>query len=57
MHPRFAKADRLAGELIGAAIEVQRIMGQKTVQALIRSIGHPACLLIAEINKTTELNL
>ena len=27
MHPLFAKADRLSGEVIGAAIEVHRIMG------------------------------
>ena len=26
MHPNFAKADRLSGEVIGAAIEVHRIM-------------------------------
>ena len=27
MHPLFAKADRLSGEVIGAAIAVHRIMG------------------------------
>ena len=27
MHPNFAKADRLSGEVIGAAIEGDRIMG------------------------------
>ncbi len=27
MHPLFAKADKLSGEIIGAAIEVHRIMG------------------------------
>jgi len=27
MHPLFAKADRLSGEVIGAAIEMHRIMG------------------------------
>ena len=27
MHPFFAKADRLSGEVIGAAIEVHRIIG------------------------------
>ena len=27
MHPLFAKADKLSGEVIGAAIEVHRIMG------------------------------
>jgi hypothetical protein len=27
MHPLFPKADTLSGEIIGAAIEVHRIMG------------------------------
>ena len=27
MHPLFAKADKLSGEVIAAAIEVHRIMG------------------------------
>jgi hypothetical protein len=27
MHPQFARADRLSAEVIGAAIEVHRIMG------------------------------
>ncbi len=27
MHPLFAEADGLSGEVIGAAIEVHRIMG------------------------------
>jgi hypothetical protein len=28
MHPLFAKADRLSGEIIGAAIEVHRVWGR-----------------------------
>jgi PD-(D/E)XK nuclease superfamily len=40
MHPNFAKADRLSGEIIGAAIEVHRIMGP----GLLESI-YERCLL------------
>jgi GxxExxY protein len=40
MHPRFAQADRLSGEVIGAAIEVHRIMGP----GLLESI-YERCLL------------
>jgi GxxExxY protein len=40
MHPLFAKADRLSGEVIGAAIEVHRIMGP----GLLESI-YERCLL------------
>src|SRR5262245_46056933 len=40
MHPTFAKADSLSGELIGAAIEVHRILGP----GLLESI-HERCLL------------
>ena len=40
MHPNFAKADRLSGEVIGAAIEVHRIMGP----GLLESI-YERCLL------------
>ena len=40
MHPLFAKADKLSGEVIGAAIEVHRIMGP----GLLESI-YERCLL------------
>jgi GxxExxY protein len=40
MHPLFAKADRLSGEVIGAAIEVHRILGP----GLLESI-YERCLL------------
>jgi GxxExxY protein len=40
MHPLFGKADRLSGEVIGAAIEVHRIMGP----GLLESI-YEKCLL------------
>jgi GxxExxY protein len=40
MHPLFAKADSLSGEVIGAAIEVHRIMGP----GLLESI-YERCLL------------
>jgi GxxExxY protein len=40
MHPFFAKADKLSGEVIGAAIEVHRIMGP----GLLESI-YERCLL------------
>ena len=40
MHPNFANADRLSGEVIGAAIEVHRIMGP----GLLESI-YERCLL------------
>ena len=40
MHPLFAQADRLSGEVIGAAIEVHRIMGP----GLLESI-YERCLL------------
>ena len=34
MHPLFAKADRLSGEVIGAAIEVHRIMGPGLLESI-----------------------
>lgn len=34
MHPLFARADRLSGELIGAAIEVHRIMGPGLLESI-----------------------
>jgi GxxExxY protein len=40
MHPRFEKADRLSHEVIGAAIEVHRILGP----GLLESI-YEKCLL------------
>jgi GxxExxY protein len=40
MHPLFARADKLSGEVIGAAIEVHRIMGP----GLLESI-YERCLL------------
>ena len=47
MHPVFAKADRLSGEVIGAAIEVHRIMGP----GLLESI-YERCLL-RELDSTS----
>jgi hypothetical protein len=38
MHPLFAKADRLSGEVIGAAIEVHRIMGPGLWESISRLI-------------------
>jgi GxxExxY protein len=34
MHPLFSKADRLSGEVIGAAIEVHRIMGPGLLESI-----------------------
>ena len=34
MHPLFDKADRLSGEIIGAAIEVHRIMGPGLLESI-----------------------
>jgi hypothetical protein len=34
MHPRFAKADRLSGAIIGAAIRVDRIMGPGWLESI-----------------------
>jgi len=34
MHPLFAKADRLSGEVIGAAFEVHRIMGPGLLESI-----------------------
>ncbi len=34
MHSLFAKADRLSGEVIGAAIEVHRIMGPGLLESI-----------------------
>jgi hypothetical protein len=32
MHPLFAKADNLSGDVIGAAIEVHRMMGRMALR-------------------------
>ncbi len=40
MHPKFPQADRLSGDIIGAAIEVHRLMGP----GLLESI-YEKCLL------------
>jgi GxxExxY protein len=34
MHPLFANADKLSGEVIGAAIEVHRIMGPGLLESI-----------------------
>ena len=34
MHPNFAKADRLSGEVIGTAILVRRIMGPGLLESI-----------------------
>jgi hypothetical protein len=34
MHPQFRKADRLSREVIGAAIEVHRIMGPGLLESI-----------------------
>ena len=34
MHPLFARADKLSGEVIGAAIEVHRIMGPGLLESI-----------------------
>ncbi len=34
MRPLFAEADRLSGEVIGAAIEVHRIMGPGLLESI-----------------------
>jgi len=34
MHPLFPKADRLSGEVIGAAIEARRIMGPGLLESI-----------------------
>jgi GxxExxY protein len=34
MHPQFVRADRLSGEVIGAAIEVHRIMGPGLLESI-----------------------
>jgi GxxExxY protein len=52
MHPNFAKADRLSGEVIGAAIEVHRIMGP----GLLESIYERCLLRELELRGVPVLN-
>jgi GxxExxY protein len=52
MHPLFAKADRLSGEAIGAAIEVHRIMGP----GLLESIYERCLLRELELRGIAALN-
>ena len=52
MHPLFAKADRLSGEAIGAAIEVHRIMGP----GLLESIYERCLLRELELRGVPVLN-
>ena len=52
MHSLFAKADRLSGEIIGAAIEVHRIMGP----GLLESIYERCLLRELELRGIPALN-
>jgi GxxExxY protein len=52
IHPNFAKADRLSGEVIGAAIEVHRIMGP----GLLESIYERCLLRELELRGVPVLN-
>jgi GxxExxY protein len=52
MHPLFAKADKLSGEVIGAAIEVHRIIGP----GLLESIYERCLLCELELQGTPVLN-
>ena len=52
MHTLFAKADRLSGEVIGAAIEVHRIMGP----GLLESIYERCLLRELELRGVPVLN-
>ena len=52
MHPNFAKADRLSGEVIGAAILVHRIMGP----GLLESIYERCLLRELELRGVPVLN-
>ncbi len=38
MHSQFVKADRLSGEVIGAAIEVHRIMGPGLLESIFHDV-------------------
>jgi GxxExxY protein len=52
MHPRFEKADRLSHEVIGAAIEVHRILGP----GLLESIYEKCLLREIELRGIPALN-
>jgi GxxExxY protein len=52
MHPLFAKADRLSGEVIGAAVEVHRIMGP----GLLESIYERCLLRELELRRVPVVN-
>jgi GxxExxY protein len=52
MHPLFTKADKLSGEIIGAAIEVHRIMGP----GLLESIYERCLLRELELRGVPVLN-
>jgi GxxExxY protein len=52
MHPLFARADALSGEVIGAAIEVHRIMGP----GLLESIYERCLLRELELRGVPVLN-
>ena len=52
MHPLFAKADRLSSEVIGAAVEVHRIMGP----GLLESIYERCLLRELELRGIPALN-
>ncbi len=52
MHPRFAKADELSHEAIGAAIEVHRILGP----GLLESIYEKCLLRELELRGIPVLN-
>ena len=52
MHAVFAKADRLSGEVIGAAIEVHRIMGP----GLLESVYERCLLRELELRGIRALN-
>ena len=52
MYPQFVRADRLSGEVIGAAIEVHRIMGP----GLLESIYERCLLRELELRGVPVLN-
>ncbi len=56
MHPLSPKADRLSGEVIGAAIEVHRIMGPGLLESInfheIKLVDGISRLVLAGANQT-----
>ncbi len=57
MHPLFANADRLSGEVIGAAIEVHRIMGPGLLESIYERVDGISRLVLPGANKSrTEGN-